>query len=210
VTVEPAKSTTVAITLEPDRAAREAFGMHLFQKMIAAFGGDDGLKALASVQAVGSTTLWGRDGKSVRWTLLMRNRADRGLFQAKSGRLLHEVMFSGSEFKASKNLKGDEALELPTDFGLIRDYQLLALIARLQSSSYKLVADHPDPGPSDEFVLFAEAGTEKISVALDADSRPERIKITTAAGVGSALITYSDYVQNRERLLSQNDADQAG
>lgn len=196
VLVEAAKSTAVAITLEPDRAAREAFGMHLFQKMIEAVGGADGLKTLASVQAVGSTTLWGRDGKSIRWTLLMRNRADRGLFQAKSGRLLHEVMFTGSEFKASKNLKGDEALELPTDFGLIRDYQLPALIARLESSNYTLVADHPDPSASDDFVLFAEAGTEKISVALDSNSRPERIKIVTAAGVGSALITYSDYSQN--------------
>ena len=173
----------MAITLEPDRAAREAFGTHLFQKMIEAVGGADGLKALASVQAVGSTTLWGRDGKSIRWTLLMRNRPDRGLFQAKSGRLLHEVMFTGSEFKASKNLKGDEALELPTDFGLIRDYQLPALIARLESSNYKLVADHPDPSASDDFALFAEAGTEKISVALDSNSRPVRIKIATAAGL---------------------------
>ena len=196
VIVEAAKSTTVAVTLEPDRVAREAFGTHLLQKVIHAIGGDDGLKALASVQAVGSTTLWGRDGKSVRWTLLMRNRADRGLFQAKSGRLLHEVMFIGSEFKASKNLKGDEALELPTDFGLIRDYQLPALMARLQGSGYKLVADHPDPAASDEFVLFAENGTEKISVALDSNSRPERLKITTAAGLGSVLITYSDYAQD--------------
>lgn len=195
VIVEAAKSTAVAITLEPDRAAREAFGTHLFQKVIAAVGGEDGLKALGSVQAVGSTTLWGRDGKSVLWTLLMRNRADRGLFQAKSGRLLHEVMFSGSEFKASKNLKGEEALELPTDFGLIRDYQLPALIARLRGSSYKLVADRPDPAHSDKFVLFAETGTETISAALDADSRPERVKITSAAGLGSALITYSDYAQ---------------
>jgi PEGA domain len=196
VMVEAAKSAAVAVTLDPDRAAREAFGTHLFQKAIKAIGGEDGLKALGSVQAAGSTTLWGRDGKSVRWTLLMRNRADRGLFQAKSGRLFHEVMFSGSEFKASKNLKGDEALELPTDFGLIRDYQLPALMTRLQSSGYKLVADHPDPDASDEFVLFAEAGTEKISVALDSNLRPERVKITTAAGLGSALITYSDYVQN--------------
>jgi len=196
VTVEPAKNTTLAVTLDPDHAAREAFGTHLFQKMIRAIGGDDGLKALASVQAVGSTTLWGRDGKSVRWTLLMRNRADRGLFQAKSGRLLHEVMFAGSEFKASKNLKGDEALELPTDFGLIRDYQLPALLARMQNSSFKLMADHPDAAASDEFVLFAEAGTEKISVALDSNFRPDRVRITSAAGLGSALITYSDYVQN--------------
>jgi len=196
VTVEAAKSTAVAVTLGPDPAAREAFGTHLFQKMTGAVGGPDGLKTLASVQAVGSTTLWGRDGKSVRWTLLMRNRADRGLFQAKSGRLLHEVTFTGSEFKASKNLKGDEALELPTDFGLIRDYQLTALIAKMQSAGFKLVADHPDPAASDDFVLFAETGTEKISVALDSNQRPERVKITTAAGLGSALITYADYVQN--------------
>jgi len=196
VMVEAAKSATLTITLEPDRAAREAFGTHLFKKMIAAIGGEDGLKTLGSVQAVGSTTLWGRDGKSVRWTLLMRNRADRGLFQAKSGRLLHEVMFAGSEFKASKNLKGDEALELPTDFGLIRDYQLPALLARLQASGYKLVADHADPVAGEEFALFAEAGTEKVSIGLDANLRPERVKITTAAGLGSAMITYADYVQN--------------
>lgn len=196
VMVESAKSTTLSITLEPDRSAREAFGTHLFKKMIAAIGGEDGIKTLGSVQAVGSTTLWGRDGKSVRWTLLMRNRADRGLFQAKSGKLLHEVMFAGSEFKASKNLKGDEALELPTDFGLIRDYQLPALMARLQSASYKLVADHADPVAGEEFVLFAETGTEKISIGLDANLRPERVKITTAAGLGSAMITYADYVQN--------------
>ncbi len=196
VIVESAKAATVAVTLQPDRAAREGFGRQLFQKMITAVGGDDGLKTLGSVQAVGSTTLWGRDGKSVRWTLLMRNRSDRGLFQAKSGRLLHEVLFEGSEFKASKNLKGDEALELPTDFGLIRDYQLPALIARLQSAGYKLVAEHPDPTAGEEFVLFAEAGTQKVSIGLDANLRPERVKITTAAGLGSAVITYADYVQN--------------
>jgi hypothetical protein len=196
VMVEAAKSTTLAVTLDPDRAVREAFGTRLFQKMIRAMGGEDWLKTLGSVQAVGSVTLWGSDGKSILWTLLMRNRADRALFQAKSGRLLHEVMFAGSEFKASKNLKGEEALELPTDFGLIRDYQLPALIARLQNARYKLVADHPDPAPSNEFVLFAEAGTETISVALDANWRPERVKIATAAGLGSALVTYSDYVQN--------------
>ena len=105
-------------------------------------------------------------------------------------------MFAGSEFKASKNLKGDEALELPTDFGLIRDYQLPALLARLQTSGYRLLADHADPTAGEEFVLFAETGTEKISIGLDANLRPERVKITTAAGLGSAMITYADYVQN--------------
>ena len=196
VLVEPAKSTSVAATLDPDRAAREAFGKQLFQKMIRALGGDDGLKTLGSVQARGSTTLWGHDGTSVRWTLLMRNRTDRALFQAKAGRILHEVMFEGSEFKASKNLNGDDALQLPTDFGMIRDNQLPALIARLEGSSYRLMADRPDPTAGEDYSIVAESGTDKVSIGLDSDLRPQRVKIATAAGIGSALITYSDYVQN--------------
>jgi hypothetical protein len=196
VVVEPAKSTTVAATLDLDRAAREAFGKQLFQKMIRALGGDDGLKTLSSVQATGSTTLWGHDGTSVRWTLLMRNRTDRALFQAKAGRILHEVMFDGSEFKASKNLNGDEALQLPTDFGLIRDNQLPALMARVQGPNYRLVANHPDPVAGEDYSIVAESGTEKISIGLDANLRPQRVRIATDAGIGSALITYSDYIQN--------------
>jgi hypothetical protein len=196
VVVEPAKSALLTATLEPDRAAREAFGKHLFQRMIQALGGDDGLKTLGSVQAAGSTTLWAHDGTSVRWTLLMRNRTDRALFQAKAGRILHEVMFEGSEFKASKNLKGDEALQLPTDFGMIRDDQLPALIARLQNSSYKMIADHPEPVAGEDYSITIESGVEKVSIGLDADLRPQRVKIATDAGIGSAMITYSDYVQN--------------
>jgi hypothetical protein len=215
VIVEPAKSSMVAATLEPDRAAREGFGRHLFEKMIQALGGDDGLKTLGSVQAIGSTTLWGHDGTSVRWTLLMRNRTDRALFQAKAGRILHEVMFEGSEFKASKNLKGDEALQLPTDFGMIRDDQLPALITRLQSSNYKLVANHPEATPGEDYSIFAESGTEKISIGLGADMRPQRVKIATDAGIGSALITYSDYIQNGnafypKTMLVKPDGQQQG
>jgi hypothetical protein len=196
VVVEPAKSAVLTATLDPDRAAREAFGKQLFQKMIRALGGDDGLKTLGSVQATGSTTLWGHDGTSVRWTLLMRNRTDRALFQAKAGRILHEVMFDGSEFKASKNLNGDDALQLPTDFGMIRDNQLPALLLRLQGPNYKLVANHVDPVAGEDYSIVAESGTDKVSIGLDANLRPQRVRIATDAGIGSALITYSDYIQN--------------
>ncbi len=215
VVVEPAKSVTVAATLDLDRAAREAFGKQLFQKMIGALGGDSGLKTLGSVQASGSATLWGHDGTSVRWTLLMRNRTDRALFQAKAGRILHEVMFEGSEFKASKNLSGDDALQLPTDFGMIRDNQLPALMARLQGPNYKLVANHPDPVAGEDYSIVAESGTDKISIGLDANLRPQRVRIATDAGIGSALITYSDYIQNGnsyypKTMFIKPDAQQQG
>jgi hypothetical protein len=79
---------------------------------------------------------------------------------------------------------------------MIRDDQLPALIARLQGSNYKLVANHPDPIAGEDYSIFAESGTERISIGLDADVRPQRVKIATDTGIGSALITYADYIQN--------------
>jgi hypothetical protein len=192
VSVEADKTARLTTVLDPSSATQEALGAALFQKVVEALGGEAGLKQLASVQATGSTTI-ARDGNSVRWTLLMRNRPDRALFQARAGAILHEVGFAGNEFMASKNLKGQDAMELPTDFGFIRDNQLPALIARLRNSRYKLVAKHTMPVSGEEFHLFAEAGTEKIAIGLDAALRPQRVRITTETGVGSATITYDDY-----------------
>lgn len=193
VTVEPDKVATLSTVLDPDRATQESYGAGLFKKMIEAIGGAEGLPSLASVQAVGSTTIFARDGSSVRWTLLVRNTPDRALFQAKAGNILHEVAFVGSQYNNSKNLKGPEALDLPTHFGFIRDAMLAAVIARVQTPEFKMSAAHPLPAEGEEFSLLADNGTVKISIGLDNQSRPERVKITTATGVGSAVITYADY-----------------
>jgi hypothetical protein len=195
VIVEADKTARITTVLEPTPATEEALGAALFQKVVAALGGEPGLKELASVQATGSTTI-ARDGNSVRWTLVMRNRPDRALFQARAGAILHEVGFVGNEFMASKNLKGQDAMELPTDFGFIRDNQLPALIARLRNPRYKLVAKRTTPVSGEEFQLFAEAGTEKIAIGLDSELRPQRVRIATETGVGSATITYDDYFKD--------------
>lgn len=215
VLVEPAKTTTLAVTLDADPAARERYGKQILEKMISALGGEDGLKIMTSVEATGSATLWEHGGAGVRWTLLMRNRPDRALFQAKAGRILHEVMFEGTEFKASKNLTGDDALQLPTDFGMVRDNQLPALVGRLVSGPYRITASHPEPVPGEEYSIVADSATDQVSIGLSSDLRPQRVKITTGAGLGSAVITYSDYVQNGnafypKTMLIKPDAGQQG
>jgi len=195
VTIEEGKTASASAVLDPNRETQEAIGTALLQKMIQAIGGDEALRQLDSVQATGGVTIWGREGASVRWSLLMRNRPDRALFEAKAGNLIHEVMFTGSEFKASKSLKGQDALELPADFGFIRDNQISALITRLRNPKYKMMATHAVPVEGEEYSLFAESGTEKISIGLDAQLRPLRVRIATETGVGSVLITFSDYSQ---------------
>ncbi len=194
VSVEVDKTSPVSTVLEPDRKTQEAFGSELFQKVLSAIGGQNGINTLASVQALGSATIGTRDGKSLRWTLAMRNKQDRALFQVRAGDgVLHEVAFAGSEYKVSKHVKGQDVQDLPTNFGLIRDYQLAALMQRLQNPQFKMVANHDLPAGGDEFALAAEGGTEKIFIGLDDHLRPQRVRITTATGVGSAIVTYSDY-----------------
>ncbi len=195
VMVEADRVTPVSVVLEPDRATLEAFGASLLKKVVQAVAGPEGLKELTTVQATGSLTVWSREGASVRWTLFMRNNPDRALFQAKSGNILHEVAFTGSEFKASKNLKGQDALDLPTDFGFIRDYQISAVLAKISDPQFKILANQALPAPGDEYPLVADNGTEKISIGLDNELRPQKVMITTATGVGAAVISYSDYLK---------------
>jgi len=193
VNIESDQTVSVAASLEPSYSTEETLGADLFQKIVSALGGEAGLAELASVQAAGSTTI-ARDGASVRWTVLMRNRPDRALFQARAGAILHEVGFVGNEFMASKKLKGEDAMELPTDFGYIRDNQLAALIMRLRNPRYKLIAKHPLPVPGEEFNLVAESTSDKIAIGLDSALRPQKVRITTEAGAGALSITYDDYL----------------
>ena len=195
VAVEEDKAASVTAALDPTLATQQLFGTQLFQKVIEALGGADGVKELATVQATGSTIVWSCDNKSLRWTLLMRNRPDRALFQATSSRsTLHEVLFVGSEYKTGKK-KDPDALDLATDFGAIRDNQLSALLAKLTNPRFKMRANHATPFAVEEFNLFAEEGTETISIGLDKDMLPQRIRIITATGVGSGSINYSDYAK---------------
>ena len=195
ITVEADKTAAASATLDPSRETQESFGAGLFQKMLQALGGEAGLKALSNLQASGSATILVSDGRSIRWTLRLRTHAALALFQAKAGTVEHEVLFTGQEFTASKSLKGQDALELPTAFGLVRDNQVAALMSRLNKQEYKLLAGQPQPDAGAEFALVAEGGTDKISIGLDGDLRPQRIRIATETGMGSLLITYSGYSQ---------------
>ena len=195
IAVESGKTATVSATLDPSRETLEVIGRALFQKMQQALGGEDALKELSAVQAAGSATVLTSDGKSVRWTLHLRTRADKALFQASAAAVTHEVLFSGSEFTAGKGLKGQEALELPTAFGLVRDNLITALMSRLDKQQYKMLAGDAQSAGGSEYALTAEGGTDKISIGLDSDSRPQRARITTETGMGSLLITYSGYTQ---------------
>jgi hypothetical protein len=193
VMVEPNQTAPVAETLMPTRATREAFGLELFQKVRGAVG-ISGDNTPFAVEASGSTATWNCEGRNVRWLLWMRNQPDRALFQLKTGQdALREITFVGTQYSTGKKLKGQEAVQLGTDTGLIRDHQLSALMTKLSSSDFRLLADRNEPADGQPLTLVAEGKTETISVLLGDDLLPRQAQIATTSGTGAGVVSYSDY-----------------
>jgi len=191
VSIEMGKTAAANAILEPDRQTRESFGEALFKKVMEALGGEAAVRESSSVQAEGSATVWSPDGIPTRWSLYMRNRPDRALFQLQGGgAVFHELAFVGRQFKTSKRLKDNDARELPTVFGMLRDRQLAGLIGLLNTPNFKMVANRDT-----DFVLTAEGSTQTLTIGLDNDFRPAQVKFRTATGLGSEIVTYSDYMQ---------------
>ena len=193
IKVEADKVTPLSATLAPTRETREKLGAELFEKMMNALGGEANFAPLSSLQATGSVTTFISDGRTIRWSMRLRTRTNHALVQVKTGSIEHEVLFIGNDISASKSLKGQDALELPAAFGMIRDNQFAAFMARFDPKQYKFVAADPD-SPNSEFSFTAEGATNKILVGLDSESRPLRVKIVTETGMGSLAINYSDYI----------------
>lgn len=205
LTIEADKISPVTSNLQPDRATKEAFGGELFKSMVQALGGAAAVHAALSMQAEGSLTTWAPDGKSTRWTIFVRNKPDRGLLQLKGGgSVFHEVAYLGSKFTTSKSLKGDDARELPTDFGWLRDYRLPTLIARLTSPKFKMISNSAGKIEGQDLVLIAEGSTETISIGLDNDLRPAQVRFGTATGLGAGIVTYSDYTKQGAAYYPQS------
>jgi len=202
VTVEVDRTVSVSEVLLPNRATQEAFGAELYQKVVNAIGSPAD-KAPFAVEASGSTTTWGGcEGRSIRWILRMRNQPDRALFQvmsdAKPGKdSLHEVAFVGSQYTNSKKLKGQEAMELAADAGLIRDNQLSVWIAKLGTPDFKILANRVTPTDGEPLILIGEGSAEKVSIKLGDDLLPREVQIATATGVGAGTVAYSDYFKSQ-------------
>jgi len=193
IKVEVDKVVPMSATLAPTRETREKLGAELYGKMMSALGGEASFALLSALQATGNTTTFISDGRTIRWSMRLRTRTNHALVQVKTGSIEHEVLFTGNDIATSKSLKGQDALELPVAFGMIRDNQFAAFMARLDPKQYKFVTSDGDSARA-EFSFTAEGATNKIFVDLDSESRPLRVKIVTETGMGSLAINYSDYI----------------
>lgn len=203
--IEADRTVSASAALEPERAIRERFGKQLFEKILAALGGEEGLKDASYFQAQGSAKSYAKDGKTSAWTLLMRLKSpDRTFYRVVGGSITYEVSIIGPQYKSNEKLKGPIALELESDFRHLTDFQIASMIRRISTTKYTLLANRDTPVPGEDFFLQAESSADVFTIGLDADMRPQHVRFESASGLGSGLqVVYTDYVQKGKAYFPQ-------
>jgi hypothetical protein len=175
-------------TVSPAALAR--LGNNLFEQMIVALGGSDGLKHSEIVTGKGSLNSW-VSGKLTPWSFSVffdkRNKRKYGL-SARNQK--YEVTPGENTFTWNRE---PETRELESCLRWFQDYQIAKVIGRLQGDSFKKVVAELKPAEGQPRVIRAVSAGQTYSITLDPDNRPAEITLE-AGGLDRGLkIQYSDY-----------------
>jgi hypothetical protein len=198
VEVKSAEPKVVTFDLHPSRAALEERGASLFRQMIAALGGEEGIKAAASLRGAGTFTLY-HDGKPAAWQITLalklpdKGRFSIGAFQGDRQR--YEILRTPDGMELAKMGKGADLEDLNLALHQLQEYQLSATLQRLRGSGFIIVATDLKAGASAGATLRAEGGSETYSIRTDADLRPQEITLESGGFDKGIKLLYSDYIQ---------------
>jgi hypothetical protein len=198
VDVRDNESKVIDFSLHASRAALEETGAKFFKQMIAALGGDEGLKDSAFMRGKGTLTLY-RDGKPTLWDLAaLIKLPDKGRFNVgviSGGRQGYEFVRTEGGMELIKMGKGGDLDDLNLALHQVQEYQLTETLKRLQSPSFRIVASELSPIKSEDVILKAESGSERYLIGLDADIRPREILLELGGLDQGTKLLYSDYMQ---------------
>jgi Domain of unknown function (DUF4292) len=188
-------------TLNPTAATQQQIGASIFAKMLDKLGGKQGLADASTLVANGNATLWAQGEQRTEWNVIGRLKLSSNLayLEIKGAGLNWWMSLKGSDPKrgGSGKLKGSPiALEMEKLIRLYRDYQLAALIARIESEKMKLSGMSPvaDSSGKIDLRILGEADRYRFSIAPD--GTPEKVVYESASGLGSGLeVVYADYAQ---------------
>jgi hypothetical protein len=198
VNIKDGDPKLVKFELRPSRAALEERGSKLFRQMIAAVGGEEGLRAAAALRGTGTLTLY-HDGKPAFWqaTVLLKP-PDKGRFvlgDFQGDRQRYEILSADGVTDLVKMGKGADLQDLNLAVHQLAQYQLPRTFERLQNPGFAIVATDLKPGRSDGTILRAERGGESYSIRFDANLRPQEISMEAGGFDRGTKILYADYEQ---------------
>jgi hypothetical protein len=169
--------------------------------MLERLGGKAGLADVSALTAAGNATLWPTGGQRTDWQITGRLKLPASLayLEISGAGLNWWVSLKGSDAKrgGSGKLKGGPvALEMEKLIRLYRDYQLAALVGRIEAENMKLLAVSAAPDGGGKIGLRAVGQPDSFRFSLAADGTPEKVTYESASGLGSGLeVVYGEYVK---------------
>jgi hypothetical protein len=201
VVVKAGARVTSSAKLNPTIATQQELGRSVFAKMLDRLGGKAGLADASMLAATGNATLWPAGGQRTDWQITGRLKlpANLAYLEISGAGLNWWVSLKASDARrgGSGKLKGGPvALEMEKLIRLYRDYQLAALIGRIEAEKMKLLAISANPDSSGKIGLKALGQPDSYRFSLTADGTPEKVTYESASGLGSGLeVVYADYTK---------------
>ncbi len=201
VVVKTGVRVTSSAKLNPTIATQQEIGRSVFAKMLDRLGGKAGLAEAAMLSATGNATLWPAGAQRTDWQITGRLKlpANLAYLEISGAGLNWWVSLKGSDARrgGSGKLKGGPvALEMEKLIRLYRDYQLAALIGRIEAEKMKLLAISANPDSAGKIGLKALGQPDSYRFSLTADGTPEKVTYESASGLGSGLeVVYADYTK---------------
>src|ERR1039458_4690674 len=197
VEIKDHETTTVdfKLSVSPDALLRE--GKKQFSEMIAALGGDDGLKALSFFRASGSLQCYDRTGQQTAWDIssaIMKPPAHARfevVRRGKKGTYIAANTERGLEW--DKTEKSPQFDELDIALQRFEEQQISRLIERFKNGEFKMIASELSVKPGDETVIRAEGGGKVYRIRIGVDRRPREITFEAGMLEKGLKISYSDY-----------------
>lgn len=186
-------------TLSPTPAMQQEIGTSIFARMLDKLGGKAGLAEASALVASGNATLWDQKGQRTEWNATGRLKLSSNLayLEIKGAGLNWWMSLKGSDPKrgGSGKLKGSPiALDMEKFIRLYRDYQLAALVGRVESEKMKLSGMSPVADSSGKLDLRILGETDRYRFSVAPDGTPEKVVYESTSGLGSGLeVVYADY-----------------
>jgi hypothetical protein len=196
--------------LDPSEATKAQFGAESLSMAVQALGGDAGLSVTRSLFGAGTAVVWDKAGKRSDWTLdALVGVPNMALLELEGSNAKFWVALIGDKYKSGgdrtklASLFGAPAAdknraigsgEFDASLRAYRDFQVSALIARIQRGGYSLSAVTSGQDATGEFHFGARGNGESYDLTLDSEKLPVRLKYTSEAKPENSLeCVYSAY-----------------
>ncbi|MCC6394286.1 MAG: hypothetical protein IT167_27060 [Bryobacterales bacterium] len=185
------KPARVEFHLKPSRASLERAGAELFQLMLAALGGPEGLKNASALKGSGAINVFST--RTTPWSAQVLIKGDKARFSVKRTGQNYEIGFTDSP-RWKPEPKGQEPQDLGDALVWLQDYEFARIMEKLRAPEFKMVVTRLKAKEGESEVLRAEGSPATYIITLDSANRPKEIRIESAGLNNGRKVLFSDYL----------------